>query len=68
MIWLREMKHEDKSQFVQFLNDERVIKFLSSRIPFPYTETDAEWWVTRGSKDDGIVSAIECDGYFIIAS
>jgi|ETN07SMinimDraft_1059922.scaffolds.fasta_scaffold277340_1 hypothetical protein len=42
MIWLREMKHEDKSQFVQFLNDERVIKFLSSRIPFPYTETDAE--------------------------
>lgn len=66
MIQLREMKHEDKSLLVQYLNDERVVACLSSRIPFPYSVSDAEWWVAIGSKEDGIVRAIECNGIFCI--
>ena len=64
VIALRKMKKEDQDLLVQFLNDESVIKYLSSRIPQPYTENDAAWWVDTGSKEDGIVRAIEFEGKF----
>ncbi|MGY0644456.1 MAG: GNAT family N-acetyltransferase, partial [Paraglaciecola chathamensis] len=39
-------------------------RFLSSRIPSPYTEDDATWWIEQGSKN-GIIRAIEVDGVFV---
>lgn len=66
MIELRELKYEDELLLVEYLNDERVIACLLSRIPFPYSAIDAEWWVTIGNKEDGIVRAIECNGIFCI--
>ncbi len=60
MIKLREFNEDDIPSLVKILNTPGVIQFLSSKIPFPYTKEDAQWWVSTGSKT-GIVRAIEVD-------
>ena len=60
MIRLREFNEDDIPSLVKILNTADVVKFLSSKIPFPYTKADAQWWVETGSKA-GIVRAIEVD-------
>jgi RimJ/RimL family protein N-acetyltransferase len=64
MIRLREFKTEDQPQLVQYLNNADVGRFLSTKIPSPYTDQDACWWVETGSKA-GAIYAIEKDGLFI---
>lgn len=54
---LREFTHDDIPSLVNILNSPDVVKYLSSKIPFPYTKADAQWWVNTGSKA-GIVRAI----------
>ena len=61
MITLRAFKQHDTFQIVTILNDQQVARYLSSKIPFPYTQADAQWWVNQGSKF-GIIKAIEVDG------
>lgn len=55
-------KHEEL--LVQYLNNDHVVKYLSSKIPQPYTKEDAKWWITTGSKENAIVKAIEFNGVF----
>lgn len=57
MITLRDLRQEDIGLLVKFLNNENVTRYLSTRIPQPYTTKDAEWWVNSGSKV-GIAKAI----------
>ena len=57
MIELREFKKEDEGLLVSYLNEESVTKYLSARLPQPYTKEAAAWWVNTGSKI-GIVKAI----------
>lgn len=57
MIELRELTEDDKDQLIVHLNNQDVVRFLSSRIPTPYTEKDALWWINKGSKAE-IVRAI----------
>ncbi len=64
MITLREFKEEDTAQLTHILNEPEVVKYLSSKIPKPYTLQDAQWWISTGSKF-GIVKAIECNGTLI---
>ena len=64
MITLRDYTDSDILPIFSLLNNARVAKWLSPRIPFPYTLPDAEWWVTTGCRD-GINSAIELDGDFV---
>jgi RimJ/RimL family protein N-acetyltransferase len=64
MIKLREFKQEDKSDLIRILNEAEVSKYLSSKIPVPYTSEDAHWWIHTGSKI-GIVKAIEAEGQLI---
>ena len=64
MMILREFKEDDKAQLVHILNEPEVVKYLSSKIPKPYTMQDAQWWISTGSKI-GIVKAIECNGTLI---
>ncbi|WP_448548815.1 GNAT family N-acetyltransferase [Thalassotalea fusca] len=64
MITLREFKQEDTSDLVQILNNANVTKFLSAKIPTPYTEQDAQWWITTGSQI-GITRAIEYQGQLV---
>ena len=57
MITLRDFYPTDLNSLVTLLNNENVTRYLSSRIPFPYSESDAEWWISTGSKE-GFVRAI----------
>ncbi len=58
MITIRDFNDGDTEQLLSVLNDPEVVKYLSSKIPTPYTLQDAKWWITTGSKL-GIVKAIE---------
>jgi RimJ/RimL family protein N-acetyltransferase len=58
------MCNDDRQLLVAYLNDDNVIRYLSSKIPHPYSFEDATWWVDTGSKDNAIVKAIEFNGIF----
>ncbi|WP_247682409.1 GNAT family protein [Pseudoalteromonas sp. MMG013] len=64
MIILRNMCNDDKQHLVEYLNDPTVTKYLSSKIPSPYTVADATWWIDIGSKEHAIVRAITYNGVF----
>ena len=57
MIFLRDFNDGDEHLLVEHLNNKNVARYLSARIPQPYTMEDATWWVNEGSKV-GIVKAI----------
>jgi len=64
VVELRDFKKDDNSLLVQHLNNERVIQYLTSRIPYPFTVEDATWWIDIGSKE-GITKAIEVRGKLV---
>jgi len=64
MITLRDFNEGDADQLLCILNDPEVIKFLSSKIPTPYTLKDAQWWISTGSKTS-MVKAIEFNGSLV---
>ena len=64
MIELRPFIEEDIPQITKVLNDPEVVKYLSSKIPYPYTEEDAHWWVIEGSQS-GYIRAIVKDGLMV---
>ena len=64
MIELRGFKEEDIAQLTHILNDAEVSKYLSTKIPQPYTKQDAHWWINAGSKT-GIIKAISKQGLLI---
>ncbi len=61
---LRQWTHKDKSSLMNLCNEvDRT--YLSGRMPFPYLEEDADWWLTTVEEHDGkdrIVRAIIVDG------
>jgi len=64
MIELRKFKTEDVPLLVSYLNEHSVTKFMSTRVPQPYTQEAGEWWANTGSKM-GIVKAITENGVLI---
>lgn len=64
MIHLRDLKEQDAPLLVDYLNNTEVVKYLSSRIPYPYTIKDAQWWVNTGCKEEAVAKAIEFNGVF----
>lgn len=64
MIELRAFKNSDQQALVNILNDTEVTKWLSSKIPNPYTQSDADWWINVGSLA-GYVKAITLNGELI---
>lgn len=65
MIMLRDLDAKDKTYLVKYLNNANVVRYLSSKIPRPYTLEDAIWWIESGSKKDVIVRAIEYNKQFV---
>ena len=63
ILSLKTFSTKHKVSLVNCLNSPNVTRFLSSRIPSPYTEDDATWWIEHGSKN-GIIRAVEVDGKF----
>ena len=61
---LRKFELTDKQNLVEILNRTSVTQYLSSKIPHPYTESDAEWWICTGSLS-GYVYAIELNNQLI---
>ena len=57
MIELRPFQFSDKANLMAILNDKQVCRYLSSKIPFPYTESDANWRIETGSQE-GVIRAI----------
>jgi RimJ/RimL family protein N-acetyltransferase len=64
MIELRDFSNEDEELLVSYLNEECVTKYLSARLPQPYTKEAAAWWVSTGSKMC-IVKAITNNGVLV---
>ena len=66
IIKLRELASADISSIAKHANNPKVSRYLTTRFPYPYSMEDARWWVTTGSKENGIVRAIslqeECIG------
>lgn len=64
VIALRDYEERDILPIVSLLNNARVIKWLSPRIPYPYGLPDAEWWVATGCRE-GINKAIDYQGELV---
>lgn len=64
MITLRPFKKSDVTPLVSILNDAEVARYLSSKIPSPYTPDDAIWWIEEGSQQ-GVIRAIEYEGQLV---
>ncbi len=64
MLELRKFESRDEELLVSYLNDEELTYFLSARIPQPYTNDSARWWVETGSSI-GIVYAIIYNGILV---
>lgn len=61
MITLREFKIEDCERLVACLNNFAVTQYLTTKIPSPYTEKDALWWITEGSKVETVRAIADDD-------
>ena len=61
--WTRENKHE----LIRICN-EVDRSYLSNRLPYPYTEESADWWlgmVSEHDGKDGVFRAIAADGKIV---
>ena len=64
-ISLRELKMEDAQDLVAAINNKKVLDNLRDGIPYPYTEKDAEEFITAmrsADKNKQYVFAIACEG------
>lgn len=64
MLELRKFEQKDEALLVSYLNDETQTHFLSARLPQPYTNEAAQWWVNTGSKT-GVAYAIIHNDIFV---
>jgi ribosomal-protein-alanine N-acetyltransferase len=66
MIVLREYADSDLERLVILANNENVARYLVYTFPHPYTQSDAEWWIRTGSKQNGAITrVIEYKGLFV---
>ena len=66
-IELKKWSIEDKERLISVCNSvER--KYLANRMPYPYTEKDADWWLDMVSEQDGkegVFRSIIVDGKIV---
>lgn len=66
-VTLKKWTMDDKTKLANMCN--KVDRqFLSNRIPFPYTQEDASWWLNMAKENeevDGIFRAIFVDGEYV---
>ncbi|MDC1287168.1 GNAT family N-acetyltransferase [Gammaproteobacteria bacterium] len=61
MIFLRDFLDSDIRSIARHANNYNVSRYMASRMPYPYTEGDAQWWVATGSREQGLNMAIDLD-------
>ena len=62
MIELRDFNDSDTESIAIYANNLNVSRYMTSRMPYPYTKDDAIWWVEIGSKEQGLNYAIDFEG------
>lgn len=66
-IELKKWSMDDKASLAKICNEvER--NYLSNRVPFPYTEADAEWWLGVACKQEGkegVFRSVSVDGEIV---
>lgn len=60
MVILRPFESKDADRVQKLLNDEDVSRYLTSRVSYPYTIEQAEWWVTTGSHQHPTWAIVYC--------
>jgi ribosomal-protein-alanine N-acetyltransferase len=66
MIALRDYCDSDLDRLVGLANNKNVSRYLVYTFPYPYTRSDAEWWIATVSKQHGSISrAIEHQGRLV---
>ena len=63
MIKLRSFNNGDIPALIKNANNSKISRYLRDTFPYPYTEQDAEWWISKGSRQ-GINRAIIYQGDF----
>lgn len=63
-IDFRDFSENDVPLLQRYLNDPLVTQYLAGSIPQPYTEQDAQWWVSEGSQK-GWVKAVAFNNQFV---
>lgn len=66
-IELKKWALEDKESLMKICNAVNR-RYLANRLPFPYTEDDAEWWLNMVHEHDGVdgvFRAIAVDGKIV---
>lgn len=66
MIALRKYSKKDADRLVDLANHKSVSQYLTDTFPYPYTQEDAEWWISTGSMNDGAITrVIEYEGVMV---
>ena len=59
-LLLRKFKPEDKERLIELLNDKEVSKW-TERIPFPYQEKHAIWWINNKPENIYVYAIVRKD-------
>lgn len=62
---LRQYKKNDKESLIKLLNDKEVSKW-TERIPFPYTEKHADWWINNKPENDYVYAIVKNDNHSLV--
>ena len=55
----------DKKSLIKLLNDKEVSKW-TERIPFPYTEKHADWWINNKPENDYVYAIVKNDNHSLV--
>lgn len=59
---------EEDQEALQYISNKVDRKYLSNRLPYPYTREDASWWINFTQKEEGrngVFRAIVVDGKYV---
>ena len=62
---LRQYKKNDKESLINLLNDKEVSRW-TERIPFPYTEKHADWWINNKPENDYVYAIVKNDNHSLV--
>ena len=62
---LRQYKKNDKESLIELLNDKEVSRW-TERIPFPYTEKHADWWINNKPENDYVYAIVKNDNHSLV--
>ena len=62
---LRQYTKDDKESLINLLNDKEVSKW-TERIPFPYTEKHANWWINNKPENDYVYAIVKNDNHSLV--